>query len=65
MPGIWDLDEDAIRADEYRATATLAVVAWRRHEPMPMATPLQRAASRATVRAWCDEKLRQMRARVR
>ncbi|HEY5786188.1 MAG TPA: hypothetical protein VIT65_15575 [Microlunatus sp.] len=65
MPVIWDLDEDAIRADEYKATATLAVVAWQRHEPAPMATPLQRAAARAVPRAWCDQQLEAMRARVR
>lgn len=64
MPATWDPDTEAIRADEYRATATLAVLAWLRHEPMPSSTPLQRAAGRATARAYCRYHLEQMRARV-
>lgn len=61
----FDLDTKRITADEHRAVATLAVFAWARHEPMPAATPLQRAASQATVRAYCDQQLEAMRARVR
>jgi len=61
----FDLDTKQITASEHRAVATLSVFAWARHEPMPMATPLQRAASHATVRAWCDYQLEAMRARVR
>lgn len=61
----FDLDTTTITADEHRAVATLALAAWCRHEPMPAATPLQRAASRATIRAYCDYQLRAMRAHVR
>lgn len=59
-----DRNTEAIRADEQRATATLAVIAWTRHEPMPTATPLQRTVARVVPRAYCDVALRQMRARA-
>ena len=62
--GFDDLNTAAIRADEYRAVATLAVVAFHRHEPLPWATPLQRAATRAAIRACCNHMLNEMRARV-
>ena len=65
MPDTWDVDTAAITRDEYLATAVLSMLAWQRHQPMPMSTPLQRAASRATVRAWGDHQLAAMRARVR
>lgn len=65
MPDTWDVDTERITAEEYRATATLAVVAWTLHEPPPTATPLQRAAARAVPRAYCDQRLAVMRARVR
>ena len=61
MPVTWDVDTAAITRDEYRATALLSVLAWTGHQPMPMSTPLQRAASRATVRAWCDQQLAAMK----
>ena len=60
----FDLDDAAITRDEHTATATLAVAAWLRNKPMPMASPLQRSAARATVRAYTNHCLEQMRARV-
>ena len=46
MPDIWDLDENAIRTDEYKATATLALLALRRGQMPPLGTPLQRTTTR-------------------
>jgi hypothetical protein len=59
-----DLDEAAIRADERRATATLAVAAVLRGQQPPSDTPLQRTAGRLAeteLRRW---QIQQMRARL-
>jgi hypothetical protein len=61
----FDPDTEAIRADEIRATVTLAAVALFRGEQMPTATPLQRDVARLTETAWRRVQIREMRARVR
>ena len=62
MPDIWDLDENAIRTDEYKATATLALLALRRGQMPPLGTPLQRTTTRIAAPIWADHQHRQIRA---